>query len=745
MSTATPAVQQILDVMSGKTVTLGWDVIVGYNADAVNELFAQQFVANVKANQTYGPISPTVKLTSTASVVLNDVYLGPPLISFVEAVGSQQAIVQMNFIAGSVLVLDQSGPVQYVTGYQTIVPGDQYALRMVVDLTQVHGGVTAGNAVVVNLQNASSFQANLVSGTAGGQYLGQYFQEFFQKETAGTLTYQLGGIAFGTSENLTPSSFEIRTQMKPGSADGAVMLFVATTYNREGGNLPGRTFPYLIPSGYGAVLVVQSSTLFGHVMPSFYATMPGSPRFETDVLQGSSPASFLKFTGGAASPGIVKGSWSSGGGILHQVWSGSPGDYLGGNPGYKPAVVPYNGLTIEPSDNALAVNWSASWSQQFTGWTFAARLGVQSASESDLTLSISNTSYSAVPSIDEGTDVISFSGTGGTPVVTFTKAHWFEHWFGNGNIRDEAGKTLAQAAAPVAKATLNLKLPQVDAFAVSHLLFPSSNVMQFTDVFVPGDLALFGNINLKQTAFMIAPLQATIGAGETQQFTASSGETLTWSINPRIGTISQSGLYTAPAAVPNAIPIVVTATDSKDDVITAIVTVVPHAIAVSPAFTMLFENEDPVTFSAATLGELGPVKWSISPNDGSAGTISDAGVYTPPASFSAVTGATITATAGAQSASAVVALMPYSMSIGVTPNFTTLGPGAQQQFTFPGAGSVTWNVLPQGAGSIDDDGLYTAPQSIQQNMTAYVVATAPSFGSSVAGGAVVALTPAHSR
>src|SRR5256885_6437188 len=59
----------------------------------------------------------------------------------------------------------------------------------------------------------------------------------------------------------------------------------------------------------------------------------------------------------------------------------------------------------------------------------------------------------------------------------------------------------------------------------------------------------------------ISPVSATVGAGGTQQFTATvqntSNTAVTWQVsgvsggNATVGTISSSGLYTAPAVVPN--------------------------------------------------------------------------------------------------------------------------------------------------------------------------------------------------
>ena len=210
MSTPPAALQPVLNTLSGKTMTLGWDVIVGYDLDAVNDLFAQQYVANVRANQNLGPLNTQVDFTSTARVTLENVWLGPPLITF--APNTQQVNVQLNFIAGGVLVESQAGASWFPTGYQSIVPGDQYSVTMSVNLQKAPAKLTAGQAATVDLQSGTNYSANLVPGTSAALFLGKYFQEFFQKAEPGSLTYELGSLVFGTSETLTPTSFDIRTQ-----------------------------------------------------------------------------------------------------------------------------------------------------------------------------------------------------------------------------------------------------------------------------------------------------------------------------------------------------------------------------------------------------------------------------------------------------------------------------------------------------------------------------------------------------
>src|SRR6266576_2696129 len=72
----------------------------------------------------------------------------------------------------------------------------------------------------------------------------------------------------------------------------------------------------------------------------------------------------------------------------------------------------------------------------------------------------------------------------------------------------------------------------------------------------------------------ISPVSATVGVGGTQQFTATventSNTAVTWQVsgvtggNATVGTISSSGLYTAPAVVPNPATVTVTAVSQAD-------------------------------------------------------------------------------------------------------------------------------------------------------------------------------------
>jgi len=139
---------------------------------------------------------------------------------------------------------------------------------------------------------------------------------------------------------------------------------------------------------------------------------------------------------------------------------------------------------------------------------------------------------------------------------------------------------------------------------------------------------LFGD---NTVAITISPLKATVQNGKTQQFTANvSGTTDTgviWQVNgvtggnATVGTISTSGVYTAPLVAPNPSSVTITAITGADTTKSANATVTVTVAPPSASFT--FAPTAPVTaqqvvFKDASTG--GPTSWSWKFGDGSTST-----------------------------------------------------------------------------------------------------------------------------
>jgi len=119
---------------------------------------------------------------------------------------------------------------------------------------------------------------------------------------------------------------------------------------------------------------------------------------------------------------------------------------------------------------------------------------------------------------------------------------------------------------------------------------------------------------------------------------------VTWSLSPNVGSLSSTGLYTAPFGIGPAQIVTIAATDSTDSTKTAGVAVSlipyltvdigPSGFSLGPSQTQQFTA---IVRNAANLG----VTWSLSPQ---LGTISPAGLYQAPATVSSRTSVTIQAT-----------------------------------------------------------------------------------------------------
>ncbi|MBZ5675069.1 MAG: immunoglobulin domain-containing protein [Acidobacteriia bacterium] len=245
----------------------------------------------------------------------------------------------------------------------------------------------------------------------------------------------------------------------------------------------------------------------------------------------------------------------------------------------------------------------------------------------------------------------------------------------------------------------------------------------------------------------VAPNTATLSASQTQQFTAtisSGNNAVTWSINPNVGSISSTGLYTAPASIASAQSVTVTATSVADNTksASATVTLTPVAVTIAPNSVALSGGQTQQFTPTVTGTGTTSVNWTINPNVGS---VSAAGLYTAPATVTSGQTVTVTATStvdNTKSGSATVTLVPVAVT--VAPPTASLFASQTQQYTATVTGtgntSVTWSIGASDPGSISGTGLYTAPSSIASTQTVTVTATSVADNTKL-GTATVTLNP----
>jgi hypothetical protein len=266
----------------------------------------------------------------------------------------------------------------------------------------------------------------------------------------------------------------------------------------------------------------------------------------------------------------------------------------------------------------------------------------------------------------------------------------------------------------------------------------------------------------------ISPTSAHVEAGEQQQFTATvtgtTNHAVTWSVSgtgcsgAACGTVTTSGLYTAPNVIPNPAQVTVTATSVADPTksASAIVTVIPLIVVTVAPTTAQVEAGSQQQFIATVVGTPNTaVTWSVSGTGcagSTCGTVTVNGLYTAPNVVPNPPQVTVKATSVAdptKSASAIVTILP-PVIVTISPTTAQVVAGAQQQFTATVTGTtnhaVTWSVSGSGCtgpacGTVTTVGLYTAPATVPNPPQVTVTATSVADQTKSASAVVTILPP----
>jgi Bacterial Ig-like domain (group 2) len=225
----------------------------------------------------------------------------------------------------------------------------------------------------------------------------------------------------------------------------------------------------------------------------------------------------------------------------------------------------------------------------------------------------------------------------------------------------------------------------------------------------------------------LSPSSALLAPSGTQQFTSTlegaPDSSVTWSVdgvaggNAAVGTVSASGLYTAPAAAGNH---TISAVSSSDADTKGSASITVASVTLSPG-TATIEGSTTQQFTATLQGPSTlTLNWMVDNTVGgsaASGTISTSGLYTAPAQAG---NHTISAAATANAAISASALADV-FTFAVSPSSATLAPSGTQQFasTIQGLANtaVTWSVdgVAGGnatSGTITSAGFYTAPAAM---------------------------------
>ena len=256
-----------------------------------------------------------------------------------------------------------------------------------------------------------------------------------------------------------------------------------------------------------------------------------------------------------------------------------------------------------------------------------------------------------------------------------------------------------------------------------------------------------------QMSISVSPGTASLQSGGQQQFTAyvsgTSNTAVTWAVTHGTGTITQSGLYTAPQAVETDIVVATSQADSTESASASITVVAPAAgqVAVSPTS---------FSFGNVVIGSNSALNGSLTASSASV-TVTSAGLnngefvlsgISLPATLTAGQSAPFTVTFTPQTSGATSASLSFSSNASNSPavqSMTGTGTAATQHTV-----DLTWNASTSAVGynvyrssvsggpysmintSLDGTTAYT-DSTVVSGQTYYYVATAVDGSSNESG------------
>lgn len=650
--------QALINVMKQGTIDHGWDVIAAFSRKKCNRLLALQYLTNL-ANHKVNIVKEGVIKNDSTYHIISKLVMGQPRLSFeIANLENSKAKMTLPFISGRIDVeyYSEQENIRYLKEVIEISEGHQYALTIDITLKGgAVGNVDQGKITIDLVDDGINFLTNISDSSLANKVIGDYFETLFRTGELPVKKYVLGQFAENSASPLNPKEFRLLTMSsdptgKGLTEDGAVLAFIRAN-NTGTGSLPTTDsgFPYLIPDDtdsdgnpmYDSALVVSNNTLSRDfiqgplkALPAATTTVKREDNFSTTLVTTT-------LTGAG-----TRTNWSHFGvgfAIYYEAYSNKEKD--------NKTVIKLEKVSYAVRDNKLKVSYRGETSfpvQAFTlvnGALNPARsgsitVGPTVSFQYKLVIDVENLTLSFVKETDP---TIEFEILDDNLLINL-----------HGKTKQAlelAGQLKETISSPLQKLAVPIK--DFELFQTANLLFPEQNAFKMISADMPGDILVLGQLDPKSTSMEITPLTGFVAIGKTLQFSltesdAQTSAATTWEVfgidgeTKALGTISASGLYTAPdkSLVDQAsIQELVVATDGTK-VAKAMVTVMANSVAIDPAFYFTAAGATDsggalltLPLNAITTPGAGGIDWMFVENTagGKLEKNGSSAIYTPPA------------------------------------------------------------------------------------------------------------------
>lgn len=553
---------QLIAQMQGKSLTSDWDAVVLYDQRKANDLLFQLHVERLDQNDYIKPISMVASWGEGGPYreFIHDLVLSTPRLSFENADPALPAktTLTMDMIGGMIVSAKKNpGGTVYISKLLKILPVGGPELWM--DQPVTKGVVNGLGDVMLDLSNADNFKANFVIGELGQEQVGQRFKEYFDKRIPTALkVFPLGRLENVQSDLLTPQNFQVRVIKSDPLAvmgdeqygKGAVMLFITLKGGRDSTTFPNNQSLYLIPADgngrtFTGTLLLSSRVVAEKILKPALESSIGRGLSLSRVGSGQDIAANLKANagGGDFTENLVN----------YQYWQGGAGyGYLNGarshlNP-FPFDFTSGSGLSVTFTAGKVVIAWVGSKSGRCETHTNT----ISGPDIFDFTYVYHMDSKLSV-SLDPQSNHVEL----GSPIAARSVDVSFAQnpmpvWNRDG--QEITRNFITEKVRALLSSIFNsIEIPSIDTFLLRNLLFPGHNALHLTEAFMPGDLALFGQIDPLRTRSQLSPSRSTVQAGSGFQLhftpTATAVSWTARDIEGRVlppGVISTTGYFTAP-------------------------------------------------------------------------------------------------------------------------------------------------------------------------------------------------------
>jgi len=739
--------EQLIAWMREQPRTLGWGAILAFNRTDTNTVLQQEYINRFSTDTYLPPVQGYIKDSNVQGQYITDYVMDAPLLSFDIANIEQEtpdARLTMQVVGGTQVTFEEVVGGLKATRVEVVDPLNGPALTLKLELVNVPGTVTSAGQVVLDLSKSSDFKLTYSDHLQEQELGGYFFQKLFKSLPDEKRIMVLNEVIKNPGSTINPTSFKIRTQAAPGAksrsaenyGDGAVVIFVAMSGAESGGN-PNENFRYLIPDDAGAdysatillgnkfILQTQAREMedrgfigvdswkYNEMSSKFWEMKPGAGGFSDSDF-------WFAYNDHWNAEILTPFAWEEGlrGEDMHVSVKNSALEisFVRNNPDQPATTIyvhEYGGAPISP--------------------VYSAMLNVKIDAVFRRSYSLNSLTQVIVPGAIEGSEVTFESSINKLWEVDPYAA----------NLYDACGALFDDDQRIVLRDSFERLLsfmPPIDTFVLNSLLFRDARVA-INDFALPGDMAFFGQLGPDQTRFRVDPIKPVVNVGGTQQFSTSPAGVsgLNWTVESLLdeadnpGTISSSGLYTAPPSINGAyIRVRITATSGTASS-SALVSVVASGVTVNPIIQTCSATHSR-TLSAGTHG-MGTLTWSLrTPVNGGTLEMGENGkyVYTAPDATSdklyIVDEIVVKNELTGKSRSAWIMVLLGNMTLSISLDTSVTLPPNQVKLHCKAEGfladdRISWETL-AGSGTVVN-GIFTQPEPVEQRfallLASYVI------------------------